>query len=93
LADRSPVKHIPDWLDITGFKHLSRKMNDDRQRMYDDTFAFAKQQQTTTEATFVSRFMDEKRTADGTISAEDEEIIKAAAASLYSGGAETVGYL
>ncbi|CAL1708513.1 unnamed protein product [Somion occarium] len=88
LVDYFPVlKHIPDWVPGAGFKRVAQLMRNDLERLYNVPFNFVKQSMKDGNVTpsFTSTYLEEK----GTPTKEDEELIKAAAASLYSGGADT----
>ncbi|OJT15675.1 O-methylsterigmatocystin oxidoreductase [Trametes pubescens] len=89
LVDNFPVlRYIPEWLMPSGgFKAVARKMRKELNEMYDLPFGFVKQQMEAGKArpSFTLSYLEEKRTP----TAVDEELIKAAAASLYSGGADT----
>ncbi|KAH9849043.1 cytochrome P450 [Lenzites betulinus] len=89
LVDNFPVlRHVPEWLlPKGGFKAVARRMRKDLDEMYDLPFAFVKEQIERGKApsSFTSSYLEEKRE----VTAADEELIKAAAASLYSGGADT----
>ncbi|KAH6891913.1 cytochrome P450 [Coprinopsis sp. MPI-PUGE-AT-0042] len=78
------LKHVP-WLP---FQRAARKMREDLERLYQVPFAYVKRERNngTANVSFISSFLDEK---GGNETKEDEDIINAAAASLYSGGAET----
>ncbi|KAH6900942.1 cytochrome P450 [Coprinopsis sp. MPI-PUGE-AT-0042] len=78
------LKHVP-WLP---FQQAARKMREDLERLYQVPFAYVKRERNngTANVSFISSFLDEK---GGNETKEDEDIINAAAASLYSGGAET----
>ncbi|KAI0824885.1 cytochrome P450 [Trametes gibbosa] len=89
LIDSFPVlRHVPEWLlPNGGFKALARRMRKELDEMYDRPFAFVKEQMESGKApsSFTSSYLEEKRAP----TVADEELIKAAAASLYSGGADT----
>ncbi|OCH91269.1 cytochrome P450, partial [Obba rivulosa] len=88
LVDSFPfLKHLPDWVPGTGWKAEVRQMWEDRECLYDVPFDFVQDQMRNGEVTpsFTSTYLLEKITP----SPVDEELIKAAAASLYSGGADT----
>ncbi|KAI0784096.1 cytochrome P450 [Abortiporus biennis] len=88
LVDVVPVlKYVPEWIPGAKFKALARKMFEDRERLYNVPFDFVKKQmlQGSSSYSFTSACLEEK--VKSTV--EDEDFIKAAAASLYSGGADT----
>ncbi|KAI0371374.1 cytochrome P450 [Pilatotrama ljubarskyi] len=89
LVDNFPVlRYVPEWLmPGGGFKAVSRRMRRELDEMYDLPFGFVKEQLEAGKArpSFTSSYLEEKRGP----TAADEELIKAAAASLYSGGADT----
>ncbi|EMD34724.1 hypothetical protein CERSUDRAFT_116918 [Gelatoporia subvermispora B] len=88
LVDNFPIlKHLPDWVPGTPFKKEARRMYEDRKRLYDVPFDLVQKAMKHGEAplSFTSAYLLEK----GSPSPVEEELIKAAAASLYSGGADT----
>ncbi|KAI8986616.1 cytochrome P450 [Trametes punicea] len=89
LVDHIPIlKYIPEWLmPGGGFKAVARKMRHELDMMYELPFSFVKEQMKagTASPSFTSSYLQEKQTR----TVADEELIKAAAASLYSGGADT----
>ncbi|RDB21787.1 hypothetical protein Hypma_010853 [Hypsizygus marmoreus] len=78
------LRHIP-WLP---FQQAARGMRADLVRLYDVPFGFVKEEMErgTAKPSFTSDFLEDKK---GAATPEDEELIQAAAASLYSGGADT----
>ncbi|ESK96274.1 cytochrome p450 [Moniliophthora roreri MCA 2997] len=84
--DRAGVKHVPAWFPGGYFKRIAAKMREDLDRLYDVPYDYAKREMSKGISSFVSVYLDEKK---GTPTLEEEELVKAAAASLYSGGAET----
>uniref|UniRef100_A0A5K1K2P8 Cell surface hydrophobicity-associated protein n=1 Tax=Ganoderma boninense TaxID=34458 RepID=A0A5K1K2P8_9APHY len=91
LVDNFPaLRHVPEWilrLSGSNFKAIARQMRRELDEMYDLPFAFVKRQMAEGKAapSFTLSYLEEK----GNPSPADEELIKAAAASLYSGGADT----
>lgn len=95
-VDRWPIlKYIPAWLPFADFRRKAKLMREDREKLYDQPFDYVKSQlrENRALASIVSAFMtsdedDHGGKEESKIQA-DEELVKAAAASLYSGGAET----
>ncbi|KAI0360360.1 cytochrome P450 [Trametes cingulata] len=89
LVDSFPLlRYVPECLlPGGGFKAVARRMRKELDEMYDRPFGYVKAQMEAGKArpSFTSSYLEEKRTP----TAADEELIKAAAASLYSGGADT----
>ncbi|KAI0707572.1 cytochrome P450 [Cerioporus squamosus] len=89
LVDNFPVlRYVPEWLlPSGGFKAIARRMRRELDEMYDLPYAFVKKDMEAgrTRPSFTSSYLEEKRMP----TPADEELIKAAAASLYSGGADT----
>ncbi|KAI0747137.1 cytochrome P450 [Daedaleopsis nitida] len=91
------LRYVPGWLlPGGGYKAVARRMRRELDEMYDLPYAFVKQQmlipncryaQEAEKAapSFTSTYLDTKLEP----TPADEELIKAAAASLYSGGADT----
>ncbi|KAI0674628.1 cytochrome P450 [Trametes maxima] len=88
-VDNFPMlRYVPEWLmPQGGFKAVARRMRRELDEMYDLPFGFVKEQMEAGKArpSFTSSYLEQKRSP----TAADEELIKAAAASLYSGGADT----
>ncbi|EAU81414.2 cytochrome P450 [Coprinopsis cinerea okayama7 len=78
------LRYIP----FLPFQYAAKRMRADLERLYQVPFNFVKRERMngTAKISFISSFLDEKNEAE---TKEDEDIINAAAASLYSGGAET----
>ncbi|KAJ2918959.1 hypothetical protein MD484_g1435, partial [Candolleomyces efflorescens] len=78
------LKRLP-W---APFLLAAKRMREDLEHLYKIPFAFVKREREkgTAERSFISTFLDDK---DGEETPQDEDLINAAAASLYSGGAET----
>ncbi|KAJ3532238.1 hypothetical protein NMY22_g7821 [Coprinellus aureogranulatus] len=78
------LRHLP-W---APFLDVAQRMKRDLERLYEVPFTFVKQERErgTAKISFISTFLDQKH---GAVSEQDEDLINAAAASLYSGGAET----
>ncbi|TBU29405.1 cytochrome P450 [Dichomitus squalens] len=89
LVDSFPLlRYVPEWiLPRGGFKAVARRMRRELDEMYDLPFRFVKTQMEAGKAipSFTTSYLEEKITP----TPADEELIKAAAASLYSGGADT----
>ncbi|KAI0089003.1 cytochrome P450 [Irpex rosettiformis] len=88
LVDSIPIlKHIPSWVPGAGFKREAANMRRDLEELYDVPYTFVKNEMSKGPVTpsFVSTYIEEK----GAPTLEEEDLIKAAAASLYSGGADT----
>ncbi|KAJ3491204.1 hypothetical protein NLI96_g879 [Meripilus lineatus] len=81
------LKYIPTWFPGASFKVAARRMWADRERMYNEPFDFVKKQMDQGKAipSFTSDFIQARHP----LKPEEEEFVKAAAASLYSGGADT----
>ncbi|PSR74371.1 hypothetical protein PHLCEN_2v9879 [Hermanssonia centrifuga] len=95
------LKYLPEWFPGAGFKTTARRMRKDLERLYNVPYEFVKDQMVRrtirlfhdpfierghqslgkADDSFVSSYLLEK----GTPSPGEEELIKAAAASLYSG--------
>lgn len=84
-VDSIPLLRYIPWLP---FQDAAKRMRSDLDKLYDVPFRFVRQEMErgTAKPSFISQFLDEK---EGEATAEDEEFIQAAAASLYSGGADT----
>ncbi|KAF6747143.1 cytochrome P450 [Ephemerocybe angulata] len=78
------LRHLP-W---APFLSAAKWMRHDLELLYKVPFDYVKQERRkgTSKRSFISTFLDERQ---GEETPEDEDIINAAAASLYSGGAET----
>ncbi|KAI0777348.1 cytochrome P450 [Trametes elegans] len=89
LVDNFPLlRYVPEWfMPSRGFKAVARRMRRELDEMYDLPFGFVKKQMGEGRAhpSFTSSYLEDRR--ETTLA--DEELIKAAAASLYSGGADT----
>ncbi|KAH8101934.1 cytochrome P450 [Cristinia sonorae] len=81
------VKYVPAWIPGAGFKKAAKSMREDLERLYDVPFGFVNEEMNAGRAhkSFTSVYLNER----GSPTHEEEELIKAAAASLYSGGADT----
>jgi hypothetical protein len=98
------VRHVPSWMPGAGFQRKAASWRSTLQRMADVPHAFVKRRMVCVVCDQVVFSYLNHQQADGTnvpnftsghleqknISAEEEDIIKWAAASLYSGGADTV---
>ncbi|EKM56447.1 uncharacterized protein PHACADRAFT_92801 [Phanerochaete carnosa HHB-10118-sp] len=88
LVDTVPwLKYVPDWFPGATFKKDVKVMRRSRERLYDVPYDFVRRDMAkgAVPSSFVSSYIDEK----GEPTLMEEELIKAAAASLYSGGADT----
>ncbi|TCD66189.1 hypothetical protein EIP91_001683 [Steccherinum ochraceum] len=88
LVDYIPwLKYVPGWFPGAGFQKTALSMRRDLETLYDVPFAFVTEQVSAGKAhkSFTSVYLEEKETPNR----QDEELIKAASASLYSGGADT----
>ncbi|KAK7439861.1 hypothetical protein VKT23_017431 [Stygiomarasmius scandens] len=82
------LKYVPKWLPGASFKRIAASMREELDILYDVPFDFVKNEMKMGQAfdSFIGAYIEEK---NGEATLEEEEMIKAAAASLYSGGAET----
>ncbi|KAJ8473197.1 hypothetical protein ONZ45_g16385 [Pleurotus djamor] len=80
-----PLASLPDWFPGTGFKKTAREWAQTLDEMTNYPYRFVKEQIASGTAgnSFVSALLE------GPVTAEEENDIKWAAASLYSGGADT----
>ncbi|KAM5541771.1 hypothetical protein V8D89_004500 [Ganoderma adspersum] len=91
LVDNFPaLRYVPEWILRLGgsnFKAVARQMRKELDEMYDLPFAFVKNKMAEGNAapSFTLSYLEEKVNP----TSADEELVKAAAASLYSGGADT----
>lgn len=83
------MKHLPDWLPGAGFKRLAKAWKANLDSVVDIPYAFVKQQMEDGkyEPSYLSNIFEKGYPAAGT---EEELIAKWTAASLYTGGADTV---
>ena len=81
------MRYLPDWVPGTGFKRTAARWRKTLTELIEKPYEFAKQQMAkgTNEASYVSKLLEK-----GNLSAEDDFVVKMTAASLYSGGADTV---
>ncbi|TRM57459.1 cytochrome P450 [Schizophyllum amplum] len=89
LVDSLPIlKHIPAWFPGASFQRAARAMREDLDRLYDVPLAFVRQELAngTAKPSFLSSGLDVEGAQEHVPS---EDLLKAAAGSLYSGGAET----
>lgn len=89
LVDSLPIlKHIPAWFPGASFQRAARAMREDLDRLYDVPLAFVRQELAngTVKPSFLSSGLDVEGAQEHVPS---EDLLKAAAGSLYSGGAET----
>ncbi|KAI0701989.1 cytochrome P450 [Cytidiella melzeri] len=88
LVDTIPLlKYVPSWVPGAGFQREAERMHRDLEELYDVPYGFVKREMSKgiVSPSFVSTYLEGKVTP----TSEEEELIKAAAASLYSGGADT----
>ncbi|KAL0570132.1 hypothetical protein V5O48_011837 [Marasmius crinis-equi] len=88
-VDSFPIlKRIPSWFPGASFKRVAKAMRDELDKLYDIPYDYVQQEMRkgSPQPSFVSLYLDEKKVEP---TAEEEDLVKAAAASLYSGGAET----
>ncbi|KAF9260579.1 cytochrome P450 [Marasmius fiardii PR-910] len=80
----STLKHIPSWFPGASFKRVAGAMRAELDRLYDVPYNYVKEEmhKNNVQRSFVSTFIEDKR---GELTAEEEDLVKAAAASLYSG--------
>ncbi|KAF7974983.1 hypothetical protein HWV62_10733 [Athelia sp. TMB] len=83
------LKYVPSWIPGAGFKKVAHTMRMDLERLYNVPFDFVKSEMRkgTAFPSFTSKFLQEKMEETD---AYDEEFIKAACASLYSGNISAV---
>ncbi|KAI0062807.1 cytochrome P450 [Artomyces pyxidatus] len=86
--DRWPaLRYIPTWFPGASFHRASQRMKYDRVQLYDVPFDYVREQlekSTALPSIVASVLSDDRQQSPGKLRAE-EELIKAAAASLYSG--------
>ncbi|GJE93712.1 cytochrome P450 [Phanerochaete sordida] len=88
MVDTLPwLKHIPEWFPGARFQQDAKVMRQSRERLYDVPYDFVQCEMAkgAVPRSFVASYIDEKVEP----TAAEGELIKAAAASLYSGGADT----
>ncbi|OSD02652.1 cytochrome P450 [Trametes coccinea BRFM310] len=89
LVDNFPLmRYFPEWImPAGGFKAVAREMRRQLDEMYDLPFEFVKTQMLSGKAqpSFIQDYLEKKQAP----TTADDELTKAAAASLYSGGADT----
>ncbi|KAI0259000.1 cytochrome P450 [Gloeopeniophorella convolvens] len=87
-VDRWPIlRHIPAWCPGAGFHEKARLFRADRKKLYDVPFNHVQQQ--LRGGTALPSIVSSQISAGPDIDKTRDEFIKAAAASLYSGGADT----
>lgn len=92
LVDTMPLlKYVPDWVPGAGFKKTSKFMKQTLTEAAQKPMDFVKHQMTagTHEPSYVSDDL-EKAGGANTVTEYDEHVTKWSAASLYTGGADTV---
>ncbi|KAL5476745.1 hypothetical protein ACEPAI_2931 [Sanghuangporus weigelae] len=88
IVDRfSWLKYVPEWFPGAGFKIEARRMREDLERLYNVPFDFVKSQMAS--GSFIRSFTSRYLLENKNLSDDQEQFVKAAAASLYSGGADT----
>lgn len=89
--DDYPVRYVPEWIPGAGFKKTAKEWYATLMEVAERPLQFVKQEMAAkrNEPSFVSNIYDkwEKK-----MSAEEEYVTKWSAASLYTGGADTVSY-
>ncbi|KLO13999.1 cytochrome P450 [Schizopora paradoxa] len=88
LVDRFQfLKYMPSWFPGANFQRVAKAMRSDLERLYDVPFNFVMDEMENGREipSFTSKFLNEKIHPND----EDRDFVKAAAASLYSGGADT----
>ncbi|KZS88921.1 cytochrome P450 [Sistotremastrum niveocremeum HHB9708] len=89
LVDLMPsLKHIPTWFPLAGFRRTALKWRATLEEMAEKPYAMVKAQMAagTAHPSFTRELLEDKGSS---ITAEENHTIKWAAASLYSGGADT----
>ncbi|KAI4727065.1 hypothetical protein E4T49_05178 [Aureobasidium sp. EXF-10728] len=85
------LEHIPSWVPGTGFKKTAAAWNKTLMAVADKPYAYAKQQgknKRTINTDFVTKSIEQAQ-QEKALDATDEHAIKWAAASMYTGGADT----
>ena len=84
------MRNLPEWLPGTGFQQLAKKWRAEANELIAQPYAFVKQQldQGTNSTSFLSRALE---LSDG--DANEDDINKYTAITLYAGGSDTVWYL
>lgn len=84
------VRYLPEWMPGAGFKKTARQWHATLMELAEKPLRFVKQEMATKcyDPSFVSEIYD-KSAQD--MNAEEQYVTKWAAASLYAGGADTVG--
>ncbi|KAF7348556.1 Cytochrome P450 [Mycena venus] len=88
-VDSFPVlKHLPTWFPGASFQREAQRMRADLDRLFDVPYQYVKKEISSgrPNPSFLLSYLEEK---NGQESAEEEELVQAFAAALYSGGAET----
>ncbi|KAF7291950.1 Cytochrome P450 [Mycena indigotica] len=82
------LKYLPAWFPGASFHIAARQMRDDLNLLYDVPYNFVKDAivSGSSNPSFVSSYLEEK---SGKETCDEEQLIQAFGASLYSGGAET----
>ncbi|KAF2197060.1 cytochrome P450 [Delitschia confertaspora ATCC 74209] len=95
------LRHVPEWAPGAGFKRTARAWNKTLMKVVNIPYEYVKHQRShgTAQLSFVSRVLDDKESLSEQVNRtkreserlkdEDTWIIKATAASLYTGGADT----
>lgn len=91
VTECQKVKYLPDWFPGTGFKRTVRAWKKNVTDAVEKPYAFVRQQMAEKgkdayEESLLSRLLEEK----DTLSFEEDHVAKWSAASLYTGGADTV---
>ncbi|KAJ6572074.1 cytochrome P450 [Mycena capillaripes] len=82
------LKLLPSWLPGASFQREAQRMRADLDKLFDIPYHFVKREISTgrPNPSFLLSYLEEK---NGQETAEEEELVQAFAAALYSGGAET----
>lgn len=89
LVDVLPIlKHLPAWIPGAGFQRTARRNKQTLDEVAELPYKFVKEQMAKGqhESSFVSNLLEK-----GNLTEEEDYVVKFSAASLYTGGADTVG--
>ncbi|KAG1792192.1 cytochrome P450 [Suillus plorans] len=95
MADVVPfLAKVPEWFPGAGFKRLAHEWHDNLEKFVSAPYNFVVDQMVTiiydSAAGIASESFTSNLLGGGTLSAEDEHIVKWAAAGLYAGGSDTI---
>ena len=84
------LEYLPEWMPGGGFKRTARLWKETLTSVVEDPYAFVTREMASGEnrSSFVSRSIEQART-EKILGGEEEHVIKWAAASMYTGGADT----